>query len=108
MSTTATGSVTSVVCAVAGRPRAAATSSAPSPLMSTTATRAPSRANARQVAAPMPLAPPVTTTTLPANRPVPSAIEIVLRHERHHRRDLDPEPHVGPHDWIGGGDRARG
>src|SRR6476660_8621751 len=75
--------------------------------MSTTSTRAPSRANARHVAAPMPLAPPVTTTTRPANRPEPSLIDVVPRHERHHRRDVEPESRLGPKDRVGRGDPLR-
>src|SRR5262249_19622203 len=107
ISATEIASVTSAVCAEAGLPSAAATSSAPSPLMSTTATRAPSRANARQVAAPMPLAPPVTTTTLPTNRPEPSLIDVLLRHQREHGRDLDPKARVRAHDRVGIGDGTR-
>src|SRR5207302_10150859 len=42
-----------------------ATASAPSPLRSTTATRAPAVANALEQAAPIPLAPPVTVATFP-------------------------------------------
>jgi hypothetical protein len=60
-SPTSTASKTPAVAPATSRPRSRSTSA--------TTTRAPSAANARAVAAPMPDAPPVTITTRPAKRP---------------------------------------
>src|SRR5690242_1032647 len=49
--------------------------------MSVIATRAPSRASARTCDAPMPLAPPVTTATLPARRSTAAAYTLRLEVE---------------------------
>ena len=64
----ASGSVTSATCAVPSI--SSATSWAASPLMSITATLAPSSAIRRAVARPMPEAPPVTTARRPSSSPI--------------------------------------
>ena len=51
-----------------------ATASPPAVLRSASTTCAPSRANRIALAAPMPLAAPVITATLPSNWPMPSSL----------------------------------
>src|SRR5262245_60685256 len=64
---TASGSRTSTAKAMP--PTSAATAAAPSASRSSTATDAPSSAKRRQVSAPMPDAPPVTTARCPSRTP---------------------------------------
>ena len=68
-----TASASRTSATTARPPTTSATRWAPSSLRSSTVTVAPSAANSRQVASPMPDAPPVTSTRRPAKRGVGTA-----------------------------------
>src|SRR5271166_1354066 len=89
-SASASASVTSTTRA--GPPISSAVARAPSASMSRTATVAPSSAMRRQVARPMPEAPPVTTAARPSSKPIRRT---VLRHVR----DADGGPGAGA-GWL--------
>src|SRR5438067_6957670 len=80
---TAAGSATSATSA----PASPSTSSS----SAIETTRAPSDANRRAVAAPIPLVPPVTTTRRPSSRPI---VATLRRERRAERRDVQHGPPV--------------
>src|SRR5262245_53360411 len=79
---TSASTATSVCLYAAFAPSSRANTVPCSSFRSATTTRAPSATNRRQVAAPMPDAPPVTTATFPSRRPTLASERLLQRGAR--------------------------
>ena len=110
VSTAASTSVSSVTLTCANAPSAPSSRASSCPLsscMSAITTRAPSTANRRTVAAPIPLAPPVTSATLPSSFPITSLRFLVVVSAS--RQRLDYVYHWAGRSFVyaGGGQSVR-